>query len=305
MASGQLPRALRPRRARAAAASARLLCLRRSSRGDTGLRPAPAPGRSRNSRPELRAGPCRGKAAARDGGPRGELPPASRRAGAEPAGTPGFPGNWGRIQTQSSLGIRGQDHSYAGAEERGEGRQQPRAVSQRGRAGPPTPAPPSLSPTRGTRPPQSPLPRAQGTSDGRAEAPRTWHSGSGRPSAWRRWCNAGTRARPPASRSRCAGRCLQEREESAPARAAAGAGPPSLGAGTPGFEPPQPKPESEPCWPWGSPRQPMKSPAPGRLSESSQKCLCQDLPRSQRFCSCTSHCPPAGLREGWGNHPYS
>ena len=66
---------------------------------------------------------------------RGKLLTHSHRAGAELASTPGFLSNWYRyrIQTQSSLRIWGQDRSYAGVEESGEGRQQPRAVPQRGR----------------------------------------------------------------------------------------------------------------------------------------------------------------------------
>lgn len=101
-----------------------------------------------------------------------------------------------RIQTQPSHRIWGQNRSCAGVEVSGEGRQQPRAVSQRGRelGHPPQTlesAPPSMSPARGTRSPHSPLPRAQGTSrQGQLsppEAPHTRCSRAGRPSAWHRW----------------------------------------------------------------------------------------------------------------------
>lgn len=106
-------------------------------------------------------------------------------------------------------------------QEKGEGRQQPRAVSQRGRAlghlpRPLEPVPPSMSLTWGTHSPHSPLPQGQGTaeksSDGPSEAPHTWYSHSSRPSAWHQWCNAGTHVHPPVSRSGCAGQSLQKRE---------------------------------------------------------------------------------------------
>lgn len=216
----------------------------------------------------------------------------------------------------SSLRIWGQDHSYAETEESGEGRRQTTAQSCVTESWviyprPLEPVPPSTSLTWGTHSPHSPLPQGQGTaeksSDGPSEAPHTWYSHSSRPSAWHQWCNAGTHVHPPVSRSGCAGQSLQKREGSAPTRAATDVGPPSLrwgrdsGVGAPSTQTRCQTHASH----GGNPMQPMKSPAPSRLSESSQK---SRLPRSAPISKVLPlHESPLSCMAtgGEGSHPYS
>ena len=75
--------------------------------------------------------------------------------------------------------------------------------------------------------------------------------------------------------------------------------PPSPGAGTPGFEPPQSKPDVRLMPAMGeAPHSPLSHQPPVGSVSHLRRAVCQDLPRSQRFCSCISHRSPAWLWEG-------